>query len=72
MEITEPRRPVPAEIASPNGKLVYLTLLTSRGMSLEELQETLSLRKITLLAVLASLSDADLIDRKDDQWVITG
>lgn len=72
MEVTEKRRAVPAEITSPRAKLVYFTILTTGGITVEELQETLSLKKITLFAILASLADQKLIERRNNQWVITG
>lgn len=74
MEITEQpefQRSLPGELGSPVAKLVYFTIQTSDGITVGELQETLALKKITLLAVLQSLSSRDLITRRDGQWVIT-
>lgn len=71
MEVTEQRPALPEQITTPQAKLVYFTILTADGITVGELQETLSLKKITLLAILTSLGDRDLIARRDGKWVIT-
>ena len=61
--------PIPDAIDSSQGKLVYLSLLITDGATLTELQETLSLKKITILSVLNSLSARGLVRRTDDAYV---
>jgi DNA-binding MarR family transcriptional regulator len=64
-----PIAPLPDEIDSPRAKLVYLYLSVDDGGSLSELQEHLGLPKITLLSVLAALSSAGYVDRKNGRYV---
>lgn len=61
--------PIPNEIESSQGKLVYLSLLLTDGATVTELQETLSLKKITVLSVLDSLDSRGLVQRTDGSYV---
>lgn len=70
MTIEDPTvTPIPDEIDSSHGKLVYLSLTLVDGATVAELQETLSLKKITILSILRSLSSRDLVRRTDDSYV---
>ena len=54
---------LPQEISSPQAKLVYLYLQLSNGATVGELEKTLALKKITILSILDSLDEQDLIER---------
>ncbi|WP_254525183.1 helix-turn-helix domain-containing protein [Natrinema caseinilyticum] len=71
MSTSEQRPAVPDEIASPEAKLVYLTLLISDETKATDLQRTLGLPKLTLLAVLDSLSTKELVERTEGGYVCT-
>ncbi|QLG50099.1 helix-turn-helix domain-containing protein [Natrinema halophilum] len=62
--------PLPAEIGSPQGKLVYLALETSGGATVADLHRTLNMRKLSILSVLASLSGRGLIEQTDAEYVL--
>lgn len=63
--------PVPDELESSQAKLVYLYLAVTGGATVDELRETLALKKVTLLSVLRSLISAGLVDRKGPEYVVT-
>ncbi len=66
MQLDERRRTsIPNAITSPRAKLVYLCLLVTDGATVTELQEILSLTKITILSVLDSLTELELVTRRD-------
>ena len=55
--------PLPREIDSPQAKLVYLSLELSNGATTGELEDRLALKKITILSVLDSLAERELVER---------
>ena len=63
--------PIPDEIESSQGKLVYLSLSLTDGATVADLQETLSLQKITLLSVLDSLASRGLVQRTGGSYAPT-
>lgn len=63
--------PLPDDLCSPQSKLVYLYLEAAEGATLNELNETLSMKKMDVLTVLRSLSSDDLVDRDGDRYVAT-
>ncbi|WP_408958934.1 helix-turn-helix domain-containing protein [Natrinema sp. 74] len=66
----ERRVAVPTDLASPQAKLVYLSLLVSEGATATDLRQSLGLSKLTLFAVLESLIDADHVRRTEDGYVV--
>lgn len=60
---------VPSKLASPQTKLVYLSLLIMEEATVTDLQQRLELPKLTLLAVLESLVEMDLVRRTEDGYV---
>lgn len=60
---------VPDELASPQAKLVYLSLLIMEDATATDLQQFLGLPKITLLSVLESLIAKDLVRQTEDGYV---
>lgn len=62
---------VPDGLSAAESKLVYLFVATSGGATLDDLQSSLDLKKITLFPVLHALSERGLIERSDDACVPT-
>ena len=60
---------LPREITSPQAKLVYLYLQLSNGATVGELERMLALKKITILSILDSLAEQDLVERADAKYV---
>lgn len=60
---------LPQEITSPQAKLVYLYLHLSNGATVGELERTLALKKITILSILDSLAEQELVERADSMYV---
>ncbi|WP_436346626.1 MarR family transcriptional regulator [Natronorubrum sp. FCH18a] len=61
---------LPTEIESPQGKLVYLYIEATGGASADELGQILTMKKISILSVLSSLSSADLVEKRNDEYVL--
>ena len=62
---------LPQEVSSPQAKLVYLYLDLSNGATVGELEETLALKKITILSILECLSERDLVERTGSGYATT-
>lgn len=60
---------IPDELTASESKLVYLFVAASDGATVDELVSGLNLKKISLFPVLATLSERDLIDRVDGEYV---
>ena len=60
---------LPAEVTSPQGKLVYLYLDATGGATLADLNETLAMNKMSVLSVLESLSSQGLVERAGAEYV---
>jgi DNA-binding MarR family transcriptional regulator len=60
---------VPADLTSPRAKLVYLYLSTNDGATVTELQEGLSMKKITLFSILKTLRSRGLVGQEHDRYV---
>ena len=71
MSTSEQRLSVPDELASPQAKLVYLSLLVGDEAKASDLQEMLGLPKLTLFAVLDALAAKDLVTRTEGEYVCT-
>lgn len=63
--------PIPEDIESTQAKLVYVYLATTGSATIDELRETLALKKITLLSVLRSLIRADVVEKDGSNYVVT-
>lgn len=61
--------PLPETLSSSQAKLVYLYLDATGGASVDDLNQTLAMKKIDVLSVLNSLSSDDLVEKADDQYV---
>lgn len=62
-------RPLPTELASSQSKLVYLYLEASGGATADELGQALTMKKITTLSVLGSLSNQELVEKHGVEYV---
>ena len=62
---------LPDELDSPRAKLVYLYLDVTDGASLQDLQETLDLKKITLFSILDSLDGRGLVEEDGDRYAVS-
>ena len=60
---------VPDDLTAADSKLVYLFVAVSDGATVDELQSSLGLKKISLFPVLDTLSERGLIARDDDEYV---
>lgn len=60
---------VPDDLASAESKLVYLFLTASDGATIEELHDSLDIRKISLFPVLRTLTERDVVDREGATYV---
>ncbi|ELY39229.1 MarR family transcriptional regulator [Natronorubrum tibetense] len=63
--------PVPDELDSAQAKLVYVFLEATGGATVEELGETLALKKLSILRILNALSSDGLVDRRANEYVVT-
>ncbi|WP_076610287.1 MarR family transcriptional regulator [Natronorubrum thiooxidans] len=61
---------LPTEIKSPQGKLVYLSIDATGGATADELGQLLSMKKISILSVLNSLSTQELIEKDGSEYVL--
>lgn len=62
---------IPDELSAAESKLVYLFVATSGGATVDDLQSSLNIRKITLFPVLDTLSERGLIERTDGTYAPT-
>ncbi|MCO8245261.1 MULTISPECIES: helix-turn-helix domain-containing protein [unclassified Haladaptatus] len=67
---TTPIAPLPDELDSPRSKLVYLSLSTTGGATLDELQNGLDLPKITLYTVIRSLRERGLVNQDGESLTL--
>ncbi|GAB3664854.1 helix-turn-helix domain-containing protein [Halopiger thermotolerans] len=63
--------PVPDEIESAQAKLVYVYLAATGSATVDELRETLALKKVTLLSVLRSLMRIGVVEKDGSTYVVT-
>lgn len=63
---------VPEELRSPRAKLVYLYLNAAGECSIDDLQRSLDLQKITLFSILDTLKGRGLVERDGDRFVLQG
>ncbi|WP_458190468.1 helix-turn-helix domain-containing protein [Haladaptatus sp. NG-WS-4] len=62
---------MPDELVSPRAKLVYLYLETTRGATLDELQNGLDLPKIALYTIVRTLRERGLVEKEGSAFTVT-
>ncbi|MHC3439093.1 MarR family transcriptional regulator [Natrialbaceae archaeon A-gly3] len=66
---TEQLDPVPETLDSPQSKLVYIYLDATGGATVDDLNQILAMKKISILSILSSLSSEDLVEKNDGTYV---
>lgn len=61
---------VPASIDSSCAKLVYLYLSTHGSATVSELQDRLSMKKLTLYSVLRTLRERELVSEDGERFTV--
>lgn len=59
---------MPADLASPRAKLVYLYLATYGSATADELRSALEVNKSTILSITATLRDRGHLERRDGRY----
>ena len=67
MNVSEP---VPDELESTEAKLVYLYLEAAGSATIDEVNETLTMKKLAVLSVLGSLSSRGLVRKDGDCYAV--
>ncbi len=67
---TTPLASLPDELDSPRAKLVYLSLATTGGATLDELQTGLDLPKITLYTIVRTLRERGLVSQEGESLTL--
>lgn len=67
---TDQISPLPSELDSAQGKLVYLYLEATGGTTVSDLNQTLSMQKMAILSVLNSLESQGLIEKRDSEYAL--
>lgn len=62
---------VPETLDTAQSKLVYITIRSAGRATVEDLSAALNMQKITLLDVLSTLTDRNLIERKNGRYAPT-
>lgn len=62
---------VPRDVQSPRAKLVYLTLVAGGAATVEELQDALAMTKLTLYAVLRTLSERGHVEEVEGRYEVS-
>lgn len=62
---------VPSDLDSPQAKLVYLYLATTDGSTVDDISQSLAMKKISVLSLLSTLRSADHVTERDQRYVVT-
>ncbi|WP_114577022.1 MarR family transcriptional regulator [Saliphagus sp. LR7] len=63
--------PLPETLTSPEAKLVYLYVDAAGGATVDDLNETLAMQKMSILSVLNSLSGEKLVEKSGSRYVVS-
>ncbi|KYH25618.1 hypothetical protein HAPAU_22930 [Halalkalicoccus paucihalophilus] len=66
---SRPVAPLPAELGSSGAKLVYLYLKVENEATIDELQASLGMRKVTLYPLLRTLTHTGLVEKVETRYV---
>jgi len=61
---------IPTSLQSPRAKLVYLFLSTNGTATINELQDGLNMKKISLYSILKTLQKQDIISKDGDRYTL--
>ncbi|TYT63168.1 helix-turn-helix domain-containing protein [Natrialba swarupiae] len=61
---------LPTNIESPQGKLVYLYLEAADGATVDDLNRTLAMNKMSVLSVLETLSSQGLVRKTGGEYTV--
>jgi len=61
---------IPTSLQSPRAKLVYLFLSTNGTATINELQDGLNMKKISLYSILKTLQKKDIISKDGDRYAL--
>lgn len=59
---------IPSDLEAVRSKLVYLYLDTAGGATVDELQNDLGMRKLSLFPVLFDLTERDLVEKNGTEY----
>lgn len=63
--------PIPDELSSPQAKLVYLYIDAVGGATVDDLNEGLAMKKISVLSILSSLTGEGIVEKDETRYVTT-
>jgi len=61
---------IPTSLQSPRAKLVYLFLSTNGTSTINELQDGLNMKKISLYSILKTLQKQDIVLKDGDSYTL--
>ena len=61
---------IPTSLQSPRAKLVYRFLSTNGTATINELQDGLNMKKISLYSILKTLQKQDIISKDGDRYTL--
>ncbi len=61
---------IPTSLQSPRAKLVYLFLSTNGTSTINELQDGLNMKKISLYSILKTLQKQEIISKDGDSYTL--
>ena len=61
---------IPPSLQSPRAKLVYLFLSTNGTATINELQDGLNMKKISLYSILKTLRKQEIISKDGDRYAL--
>ncbi|WP_247004762.1 helix-turn-helix domain-containing protein [Halosolutus gelatinilyticus] len=70
--LNEPPVAIPETVESAEAKLLYLSLRLQGGQTIDELQRTTKLPKLSLYSIVRSLRRNDLVEKDGDSFRIAG
>lgn len=63
--------PVPSHLESAQAKLVYIYLEATGGATVDDLRETLRMKKLSILSILNTLSSTGVVEQDGNRYVTT-
>ena len=63
--------PVPSDLDSAQAKLVYVSLEAAGSATADDLEAMLSMKKLSILSILNTLSNAGYVDQRGEEYVVS-